>query len=104
MSFVFLYFYLKAQDSSAFICLNQEGFYPNAPKIAVVVGSVNKPFANNSSSFYMISETSGDTAFQGKLSATRRSLNSSNECRIADFGVFTRKGSYRLAVAGCCRS
>lgn len=104
LSFVFLYSYIKAQDSSAFICLNQEGFYPNAPKIAVVVGSVNKPFANNSSSFYVISETSGDTAFQGKLSATRRSLNSSNECRIADFGVFTRKGSYRLAVAGCCRS
>ncbi len=52
----------------------------------------------------MISENSGDTVFRGKLSATRQSLNSSDQSRIADFSLFTRKGSYRLAVTGCRRS
>src|SRR5450755_3184173 len=83
---------LRAQDSLAFVRLDQEGFYPNAPKLAVVTGSMGKSstFPQNIRSFYLIREDNGDTVFRGKLSVTRQSLNSSLQARIADFSSLTR--------------
>jgi len=72
------------------IKLNQEGFYPNAPKSAVVTNH----FAT--SDFYLTSENLKDTFFTGVLSAERQSAYSSTKTRIADFSSFTRPGKYRV--------
>ena len=63
------------------IRLNQLGFYPNAPKIAVVI---NDSIDNN---FYVINTNKHDTVYKGKLSDIHHSNNSSLTTRIADFSV-----------------
>ena len=78
---------LYAQEPQ--IAVNQAGYYPKAPKQAIVVGM---PSATR---FSIVSET-GDTVFQGHLSAIRQSKNSSLVTRIADFSGFTKKGKYRV--------
>jgi endoglucanase len=97
---------LQAQDSALFIRLDQEGFYPNAPKIAILTGQTNKtgvlPLLNTS--FYVIRENSQDTIFRGELSASRSSLNSSLDTRIADFSSLTQSGSFRVSIPACCHS
>jgi endoglucanase len=90
--------WLQAQDSGSYICLDQEGFYPGAPKIAVVTGNLHN------TSFYVIRENSGDTVFRGVLSGIRHSQNSSLQTRVADFSELNRPGAFRLAVARCCQS
>ena len=89
---------LQAQDSLCFIRLDQEGFYPNAPKIAVVTGPVKKM------GFYVIAKNSPDTVYRGFLSSERHSLNSSLVTRIADFSSLIRTGIFYLVVPGCCFS
>ena len=49
------------------IRINQVGYYKNAPKIAVWVGSKQE-------SFFLISQNQQDTVFRGKLSAQRVTL------------------------------
>ncbi len=90
--------WLQAQDSISNIRLDQEGFYPKRPKIAVIAEPENKI------SFYIIRENSPDTVYRGELSTIRFSLNSSLQTRIADFSALTQTGSFRLYVAGCCHS
>jgi len=75
------------------IAVNQAGYYPKAPKQAVVVGM---PSAER---FTIVSEN-GNTVFQGRLGAVRQSKNSSLVTRIADFSGFTKKGKYRVLSAG----
>ena len=89
---------LPAQDSAAFVRLDQEGFYPKAPKNAVITGPVNK------TSFYVIRDIRPDTVFRGELSQVRHSLNSSTQTRIADFSTLTQTGTFLLSVPGCCHS
>lgn len=76
------------------IALNQLGFYPAAPKLAVVTGHTQ---AQN---FYVINVADNDTAFTGKLSEERQSANSSTVTRIADFSALHKKGMYSLSVDG----
>src|SRR5688572_20221876 len=64
------------------IKLNQEGFYVNAPKSAVVTNH----FSSNN--FYLTSENLKDTFFTGVLSAEMQSAYSSTKTRIADFSSF----------------
>src|ERR1700712_2905742 len=64
------------------IKLNQLGFYPNAPKIAVITGSIN------SSNFYIISNNLKDTVFTGKLSEEKQSAYSSTKTKLANFSSF----------------
>jgi endoglucanase len=97
---------LKAQDTTPFICLDQEGFYPKAPKIAILAGEANKISALSfrKTSFYVIRENSPDTVFRGELSNSRPSLNSSLATRIADFSSLTQTGFFRVSVPECCHS
>jgi endoglucanase len=105
----YLFFILsntRAQDSLTCIRLDQEGFYPRAPKIAVLAGNFNKSsgYAQNKTSFYVIRENNSDTVFRGELSAIRSSLNSSIQTRTADFSSLTQIGLYRVSVADFCIS
>jgi endoglucanase len=84
--------WLQAQDSPAFIHLDQEGFYPGAPKIAVITGLSER------TSFYVVRENSTDTVYRGDLSGIRQSLNSSLQTRIADFSALNETGSYQIVI------
>jgi endoglucanase len=82
-----------AQQSDDHIRLNQLGFYPNAPKIAVVI---NDSVDNN---FYVVNVNRRDTAYTGKLSELHHSNNSSLTTRIADLSSFSKEGNY-IVVTG----
>lgn len=81
-----------SQKLSTSICINQVGFYPKSPKIAVVTG---KPAE---SSFYITSTNLRDTFFTGTLGALRKSANSSTETRLADFSSFSKAGNYVVLI------
>ncbi len=83
---------LKAQDGSSIIRLNQVGFYPEAPKIAVIADNIEGDFSIKSA-------TSGDVVFMSALSAPVKSSFSSKTTRIADFSKVTTPGSYILNLA-----
>ena len=84
---------LQAQQLDEHIRLNQSGFYPNAPKIAVVI---NDSIDHN---FYVVNADKHDTIYTGTLSDVQHSNNSSLTTRIADFSAFTKTGNY-IVVAG----
>jgi endoglucanase len=86
---------LPAQSKAGKILLDQEGFYPGAPKIAVITGVENR------SAFFVIREKSRDTLYRGILSDPRKSSNSSLYTRIAEFSSLRRPGRFYLSVAGC---
>lgn len=79
---------------SLYIVLNQAGFYPDAPKIAVVT---NAPAA---SKFYVITADKKDTVFSADLGEEKQSGNSDTKTRIADFTKFTTKGNFYIHVPG----
>ena len=83
----------NAQQLDDHIRLNQAGFYPAAPKIAVVVND------STNDNFYVVSEKNHDTVYRGKLGAVLHSGNSSLSTRIADFTAFNKPGNY-IVVAG----
>src|SRR5664279_4022455 len=68
-----------SQKLSERIKLNQSGFYPNGPKMAVLTGS------DSSTDFYITSTNLRDTVFSGKLSDEKQSPYSSTKTRIANF-------------------
>lgn len=76
------------------IQLNQLGFYPAAPKIAVITGE------GQDNRFHVIKALSRDTVFTGLLSEVRQSAYSSTKTRIADFSALQQEGSYYLSVPG----
>lgn len=73
------------------IRLNQIGFYPNAPKIAVV-------YASGQDEFMLMDEKRSKTLWKGKLSAPVKSPFSDKHTRIADFSAFTTPGKFVLVV------
>jgi len=102
MKKLLLYFFLfllfadctaDAQQLDDHIRLSQSGFYPSAPKTAVVV---NDSTINN---FYVISVNNNDTVYLANLGAVLHSNNSSLTTRIADFSSFNKTGNY-IVVAG----
>ncbi|MBT1685781.1 glycoside hydrolase family 9 protein [Dawidia soli] len=76
------------------IRLNQMGFYPAAPKVAIVVTS--KPVA----SFYIVRLRDEAKVFESSLAATRPTELSKEPTRAADFTTFQTPGTYRLIVPG----
>jgi endoglucanase len=76
------------------IKLNQVGFYPNAPKVAIVTGDVA------ADDFYIATTNLRDTVFTGKLSEQKQSAYSSTKTRIAVFSSFAGKGSFVVAIPG----
>ena len=87
-------FFSFSQAVTDQIKLNQVGFYPNAPKVAVVTGEVA------SNDFYIASTNLRDTVFRGKLSEQKQSAYSSTKTRIAVFSSFTDQGSFVVCVPG----
>src|SRR5258706_8822266 len=85
---------LHAQAPGNQICFDQPGFYPNAKKIAIVVGNTT------TGKFYVVNISNSDTAYKGNLSASIQSKNSSLTTRIADFSNLKKQGSYKIYVPG----
>ena len=80
------------QKVSERIMVNQLGYYPDAPKIAVITGHIN------TNAFYLTTTNLRDTFYSGKLSEEKRSSYSSVVTRIADFSSFKKKGSYVVVI------
>lgn len=80
------------------IDLNQVGFYPNAPKMAVVTG------APATDRFFVVEAAVGDTVFAGRLGPLTASKNSSLSTRLADFTGLKKSGVYAVLVPGMGRS
>ncbi len=80
------------QPAQEQIRLNQLGFYPNAPKVAVVVGE------NKGGKFYIKTADGSKTVYTGQLTDTKKAELSGRPTRIADFSRFTKPGTYVLEV------
>src|SRR5882757_7052506 len=76
------------------IVVNQLGFYPHSPKMAIVTG---RPSATV---FYVVKVPSGDTVCTGTLGPVTASSNSSLQCRTADFSDLRTEGMYRISIPG----
>jgi endoglucanase len=84
---------LRAQIPTEAIRLNQIGFYPQAPKLAVVIGAAEGKFT--------VREPGKKKAvFKGKLGESRQSPFSNKTTRVADFSALTKPGTYVLEVPG----
>lgn len=80
-------------DSGVFkIRLNQIGFYPNAPKIAIVL-------ADKGGEFYL-QNTSKKKVFTGVLKKSAQPNFAGNYTWIADFSAYNKPGKYTLNVPG----
>jgi len=92
--FWILAFCIKAyeQDSNALICVNQLGFYPAAPKIAIVKTE------QTGLTFFLLDARKRDTVFRGQLGDPLQSTNSSLKTRVADFSNFKHPGRFVLMV------
>lgn len=83
----------QAQQPTALIRLNQIGFYPNAAKIAIVVGE-------SPADFQVMTPDLKKTVFNGKLSATRTNALSGKTARTADFSAMKTAGTFVVVVPG----
>ncbi|WP_440874130.1 glycoside hydrolase family 9 protein [Thalassotalea sp. PLHSN55] len=83
-----------APKSDQKIKINQLGFLPDAPKVAIVPNI-------DVDIFTLVAESSGEVAFQGNLSsALNWSVAGSELHKRADFSDFTEQGRYFLQVQG----
>lgn len=73
------------------IRLNQVGFYPNAPKVAVWVGDKHDLF-------FILNANKKDTVLRGKLSPQRVNVISQKTTQIADFSALKKAGKYFVAI------
>lgn len=88
-----------ADAASTTIKLDQVGYLPNAPKVALVASS------NSSVQTYALRRTSDNqVVFQGKLGAAAHDANTGDDVRAADFSSFRKPGRYYLEVPGVGRS
>lgn len=88
----------QATTSDELIKINQVGFLPNSPKVAVVPATVD------SDEFNITDSASGEVIFSGNLSAAKIWAPSSESVKLADFSSLTTDGEYRLNVAGLAAS
>jgi endoglucanase len=80
------------------IKVDQAGYLPNAPKVAIVVSK------NASGEFTLRNSAGGAVAFKGKLSAAVDDADSGDHVQAADFSALKKPGKYYLDVAGVGRS
>lgn len=87
-----------AAEAAPEIKLDQAGYLPAAPKIAVV--AARKPATD-----FLVRKSAGDTvAWRGKLSAARSDADSGDTVQLADFSKLEESGRYYLEVPGVGRS
>ncbi len=84
---------LACGRQSVEIRIDQIGFYPTYPKLAVVRNAGPAPF-------YLIDVATGDTVFRGTLSSQQQWSYSGESVSKADFTSYTIPGRYTLAVPG----
>jgi len=90
---VILHSLAQSQTPLATIRLNQVGFYPNAPKTAVVENAAAGPFE--------IATADGKkVVYRGTLSESRPNAVSGKSARLADFSVVKTPGSYVVRLPG----
>lgn len=82
---------LLSQNLSSDIRLNQIGFLPGAPKVAVVVNT-------SSSSFSIKSKDLTQTFFTGELYHEKQWSASGEKVKIASFNSFTETGEFVIVV------
>lgn len=87
----FTAFSADSQTLTDAIRLNQIGFYPKSPKVAIVTGEVT-------GTFYLTTPDLKKRVFTGQLSAARTSSISGKTTCSADFSAFRKKGKYVLVV------
>jgi endoglucanase len=87
--------YVRSQEVSDAenIRLNQLGFYPNEPKIAIVLAS--GPVA-----FSLIAVPANKTAYKGTLTESVNPALNGKKTYIADFSGLTTNGKYILRING----
>lgn len=102
LPFMLLAVTTKAQSSQALIKINQSGYYPKAPKIAVFTSDYrdNEYGDKNFMGFFILKVNSGDTVYKNRLGEIRQSANSTLKTRIADFSEFQQKGEYVIYIPG----
>jgi endoglucanase len=80
-------------DSGQFkIRLNQIGFYPSAPKIAIIL--------TGKESSFLLQTTDKHTVFKGKLKKSLKEDFAGNYTFVADFSSYQKPGNYILNVPG----
>ena len=84
------------------IRLNQLGFYPDAPKVAVIVGEASGSV--QSGAFQVMSPDAKQVLFRGTLSQPRKNAVSGKTSRIADFSAFRQIGTFVVVVPGVGQS
>jgi endoglucanase len=84
--------------STTDIKVDQVGYLPGAPKVAIVVS------ANPASDFTVRNFKDNSVAFQGKLAAPAADADSGDNVQVADFTKLARAGQYYLDVPGVGRS
>ncbi|HUX58190.1 MAG TPA: glycoside hydrolase family 9 protein [Bacteroidales bacterium] len=82
-----------AQGLNDRIRLNQIGFYPESPKIAVITDNIE-------GDFLITSASSGEVVYKSKLSSPLKSAFSPQETRVADFSEVKIPGTYKLTIPG----
>jgi endoglucanase len=97
-----LWFFLtlaaSAADPTTAVKVDQVGYLPAAPKIALVVS------AAPASAFTIRQSADGKIVFSGKLSDAVRDSDSGDDVRTADFSSLHTTGSYYLDAEGVGRS
>lgn len=84
-------------ESTERIDLNQLGYYPSAPKYAII--KTDQP-----AEFYVIESEGSKKVFSGKLQGPRQSEFSDKKTCIADFSSVTKEGKYIIEVTGIGKS
>lgn len=80
-------------DSGQFkIRLNQIGFYPSAPKIAIIL--------TGKESSFLLQTVNKHTVFKGRLKKSLKAGFAGNYTFIADFSAYQKPGNYILNVPG----
>ena len=86
---------LSAVTSPGDAVFNQSGYLPDGEKIASVRAE-NGP----DRSFQIYSEQTGDSVFQGQMTAPAMDATSGDRVALADFTLLTAPGTYRLVTKG----
>jgi len=84
---------VSAQSLSDSIRLNQLGFYPNAPKVAIVVGQA-------SGAFEITTSDGKKVVFKGMLSLPRTNAISGKKTHTADFSALKTAGTFVVSIPG----
>src|SRR5690606_5336295 len=75
------------------IRINQVGYYPSGPKVAIVING-------NEGEFFVVKSDGDEKVFTGKLGEPVKSPFSEKYGRVADFSTFAEPGEYKLLVSG----